>query len=184
MLFVPTIFYGGPAIYLSVIKNIGAFSNKMYQGEVTLFSEIFKYVMIGILILACIFYLYMISIKQPTWKIVAVAVACLCCLTSIHHIYMSAFLIAPLVLFCKTEKLQGFNVCYFISITCGLIVVPDFFRLEIFGFAQPMFESFLLIVSNAGLILTAVIETFVLRRKMRIEKKLNVEQNNKTTNNI
>ncbi len=178
LLLLPTIFYGGPGVYLDILKNIGVFSNRMYYEDADIFSKLFKYLIIAVMVLACIFYLYIISIKQPTWKMVAVAVACLCCVTSIHQIYMSAFLIAPLILFCKTEKLKGFNIWYFTFIMCGLIVVPDYFRLNFFDFGHPMFESFLLIVSNAGLILTAVIETFVVRKKNRAEKKLSLENKN------
>lgn len=120
MLFIPSFWFGGPACFYQIYKNITAFST----GKTNAITVISGYSGIPSSLLSILVYLWFFIcvaafiiapfIYKERWKVWMVGVIALMCIPSLTSVYMWSFFLIPIIMMTNGSKLRGKNLFYFL----------------------------------------------------------------------
>ena len=120
MLFIPSFWFGGPACFYQIYKNITAFST----GHTNAITVISGYTGIPSSLLNILVYLWFFIcgcafavapfVYKERWKVWMIGVIALMIMPSLTSVYMWSFFLIPIIMLANGPKLRGKNMFYFL----------------------------------------------------------------------
>jgi hypothetical protein len=120
MLFIPSFWFGGPACFYQIYKNITAFST----GHTNAITVISGYSGIPSSLLSVLVYIWFFIcvgafvaspfVFKERWKVWMIGVIALMTIPSLTSVYMWSFFLIPIIMLTNGTKLRGKSMFYFI----------------------------------------------------------------------
>jgi len=172
MLILPSFLFGGPAIFVQILRNITSFS----EGGGGTLTVIAAYGHLPLWLVSIVSYAWVAVCavcfaispwlyKDKPWKTWMIGLATIMAIPSLTSLYGWAFFLIPLIMLLRHERLSGKNWFYVLIMTVPFIPLP--FRVNWYLSTN----SFLVYPMTAVLTIVAVTDTVITLYRLRKGRK-------------
>jgi len=162
MLIIPSFFFGGPACFVQIARNILSFSSGTGASSVSVISG---YSGIPMGVISALAYLWCLIcalcfavgpfVHSERWKVWMMGLITFLCVPSLTSLYLWTFLLIPVIFFINSGKTNGKNIFFF-------VMMISLFLFTVFRFNSWLtVNAFLIYPFTAIISIVAVVDTVV-----------------------